>query len=76
MQFEPFAFFTSVNNYLTTADGSSLQLAAPNEIVAGFFAVVIHWTPRLHFCLVYPSTGVFLAQAVYMVLARMLEINN
>lgn len=37
MQFEPFAFFTSVNNYLTTADGSSLQLVAPNEIVAGFF---------------------------------------
>lgn len=42
MQFEPFVFFTSVNNYLTTADGSSLQLVAPNEIVAGFFAVVIH----------------------------------
>lgn len=42
MQFEPFAFFTSVNNYLTAIDGSSLQLAAPNEIVAGFFAVVIH----------------------------------
>ena len=37
MQFEPFAFFTSVNNYLTAADGSSLQLVAPNEIVAGFF---------------------------------------
>ena len=76
MQFGPFAFFPSVNNYLTATDGSSLQLVAPNEIVAGFFAVVVHWTPRLHFCLVYPSTGVFLAQAVYMVLARMLEINN
>jgi len=46
MQFGPFAFFfTSVNNYLTAADGSSLQLVAPNEIVAGLcclFAVVIH----------------------------------
>ena len=37
MQFGPSAFLPSVNNYLTAADGSSLQLVAPNEIVAVFF---------------------------------------
>ena len=42
MQFGPFVFFPSVNNYLTAADGSSLQVVAPNEIVAGLFGVVIH----------------------------------
>ena len=35
------AFFISVITYLSAADGSTLQLVAPNEIV-GFFVVVIH----------------------------------
>ena len=30
----PFAFFTSVNNYLSAEAGSSLPLLAPNELSA------------------------------------------
>ena len=76
MQFGPFAFFPSVNNYLTAADGSSLQLVAPIEIVAGFFCGGYPLNASSPFLSGYPSTGVFIAQAVYMLLARMLGINN